>query len=116
MAVTIDGSANTITATATSAVNAIGVGQTWQQFTVPAQRASGATNTNDTGRPIFISVRLDQDDGQISLRVSGLVIASSGTTAGPQNYTVSAIIPAGATYVITSSGTSGTSLFWYELR
>jgi hypothetical protein len=111
MAVTIDGDENTITATATSAANVIGVNQTWQDLS--ASRAASTTYTNSTGRPIFISVRLAQDDGQLSLTVAGLLIGSTGTTAGPQNYTLTAIIPAGITYSVT---TSGGSLFWYELR
>ena len=116
MAVTIDGSANTISGTATSAANAIGVGQTWQQFTVPSQRSSGSTNTNTTGRTIYVSVRLNQDDGQISLTVNGFQIASSGTTAGPQNMWVSGIIPDGATYSVTASSNTVSTLLWYELR
>ena len=120
MPVTIDGTLNTITAnatSATSAANAIGVNQTWQQLTVPSQRSgNGTTYTNDTGRPIYISVRLNQDDGQLSLTVAGFQIASIGTTAGPQNMWVSGIIPAGETYSVTSSSNTVTTLFWYELR
>ena len=116
MAVTIDGSANTISGTATSAANAIGVGQTWQQFTVPSQRSSGVTYTNDTGRPIYIAARLAQDDGSIFLTVAGFNIDAIGGTAGPSNLSVSGIIPAGDTYLVNSSLNTGTTLFWYELR
>ena len=120
MPVTIDGTLNTITAnatSATSAANAIGVNQTWQQLTVPSQRSgNGTTYTNDTGRPISISARLVQDDGQISLTVAGLKIDEIGGTAGPANLTVSGIIPAGATYSVTSTSNTVTTLFWYELR
>lgn len=98
-------------ATATSAANAIGVGQTWQDVT--ASRAASTTYTNSTGRPIFISVRMAQDDGTLELTVDSLMIGKTGTTAGPVNYTVTGIIPASSTYQITSTG--GT-LFWYELR
>jgi hypothetical protein len=121
---------NTIAGTATNALSlggtaaasyaqtstVIGVGQTWQQFTVPTQRASGTTYTNSTGKPISISVRLEQDDGNMSLTVAGLMIGRTGYTAGPVYYTLSAIIPAGSTYLVTSTGTSATQLFWYELR
>jgi hypothetical protein len=117
MAVTIDATTNTITATADSAANAIGVNQTWQLLTVPSQRSgNGTTYTNDTGRPISISARLVQDDGQISLTVGGLKIDEIGGTAGPANLTVSGIIPAGATYSVSSTSNTVTTLFWYELR
>jgi hypothetical protein len=98
-------------ATATSAANAIGVGQTWQDVT--ASRAASTTYTNSTGRPIFISVRMEQDDGTLNLTVDGLMIGRTGYTAGPVNYTLTAIVPAGSTYLVT---TTGGTLFWYELR
>ncbi len=98
-------------ATATSAANAIGVGQTWQDVT--ASRAASTTYTNSTGRPIFISVRMEQDDGTLSLTVDGLLIGKTGYTPGPVYYTLTAIVPAGSTYLVT---TTGGTLFWYELR
>ena len=98
-------------ATATSAANAIGVGQTWQDVT--ASRAASTTYTNSTGRPIFISVRMEQDDGTLNLTVDGLMIGRTGYTAGPVNYTLTAIVPAGSTYLVT---TTGGTLYWYELR
>ena len=100
-------------ATATSAANAIGVGQTWQD--VSASRASGTTYTNSTGRPIFISVKWFRDDGSLFLTVDGLQIGGTGGTAGPQYYTLTAIIPSGSTYSATANGSGGT-LSWYELR
>jgi len=99
-------------ATATSAANALGVGQTWQDVT--ASRASGTTYTNSTGRPIFISVRLARDDGQLTLTVDGLEIGNTGYTAGPVNYTLTAVIPAGSTYI--ANAIYGGTLNWYELR
>jgi hypothetical protein len=99
--------------TATTALNAIGHNQTWQDVT--ASRASGTNYTNSTGRPIFISVKWNRDDGTLSLTVDGLEIGRTGTTAGPQFYTLTAIVPAGSTYSATASGSGGT-LSWYELR
>jgi hypothetical protein len=52
----------------------------------------------------------------MSLTVAGLMIGRTGYTAGPVYYTLTAIIPAGSTYIVTSTGTSATQLFWYELR
>ena len=115
MAVTIDGSANTITAnatSATSAANAIGVGQTWQDLS--ASRAENVTYTNLTSRPIFISVRFDRDDGELQLYVDSLLIGRTGNTAGPIYYTLTAIIPINSTYSVSAIG-AGT-LSWYELR
>lgn len=98
---------------AATASNAIGYNQTWQD--VSASRASGTTYTNNTGRPIFISVRWDRDDGTLTLTVDGLDIGRTGSTAGPVYYTLTAIIPASSTYSATASGSGGT-LSWYELR
>lgn len=100
-------------ATATSAANAIGVGQTWQN--VSASRASGTTYTNSTGRPIFISIKWFRDDGSLFLTVDGLEIGGTGVTGGPQYYTLTAIIPSGSTYSAIANGSGGT-LSWYELR
>jgi len=41
------------------------------------------------------------------------MIGKSGFTAGPVNYTLTAIVPAGSTYM---AGGTGSSLSWYELR
>jgi hypothetical protein len=98
---------------ATTASNAIGTGQTWQDLS--GSRSSGSTYTNNTGRSIFISVKWDRDDGTLSLTVDGLEIGKTGTTAGPQFYTLTAIVPANSTYSVTASGGGGT-LSWYELR
>ena len=100
-----------VTGTVALTGDVIGIGQTWQDVT--ASRAASTTYTNSTGKPIFISVRLAQDDGTLTLTVAGLLIGATGTTAGPQNYTLTAIVPAGITYSVT---TTGGSLFWYELR
>jgi len=97
---------------AASALDAIGVGQTWQDLS--ASRAENVTYTNLTSRPIFISVRFDRDDGKLELTVDGLMIGSTGSTAGPVYYTLTAIIPIGSTYSVNAVG-AGT-LSWYELR
>lgn len=91
----------------------IGVNQTWQN--VSGSRSSGVTYTNSTGKPIFISVRWERDDGTLELTVDGLLIGRTGQTAGPVLYTLTAIVPAGSTYSATATGSGGT-LFWYELR
>jgi hypothetical protein len=110
----VAGSATTATTatTATSALNAIGVGQTWQNVT---GRLVNTTYTNSTGRSIFLSVRLDQDDGTLTLTVDGFLIGRIGYTAGPVYYTLTAIIPSGSTYIVGGTGSSA-MLTWHELR
>lgn len=102
-----------VTGNAATASNAIGFNQTWQD--VSGSRASGTNYTNSTGRPIFISVRWDRDDGTLELMVDSLLIGKTGNTSGPQFYTLTAIIPAGSIYRATATGSGGT-LSWYELR
>ena len=118
---------NTISGTANNALNlggtaaasyaqtstVIGVNQTWQN--VSASRAASTTYTNSTGKPIFISVRWDRDDGTLELTVDGLLIGRTGQTAGPVSYTLTAIVPAGSTYMAATTGSGGT-LYWHELR
>ena len=97
--------------TATTASNALGYNQTWQD--VSGSRAAATNYTNSTGRPIFISVRMDQDDGTVTLTVDGLAIGKTGYTPGPVYYTLTAVIPSGSTYRVD---TTGGTLSWFELR
>lgn len=100
--------------TATPDTQAIGQGQTWQNFTVPAQRASGTTYTNNTGRPIMVSV-YNGGGGQtsITILVNEITVAIGGIDASGSNNgnSVCAIVPNGQTYRVTG-GISG----WAELR
>ena len=110
MAVTIDGTANTVTAransavTATTALNTIGTGQTWQVVT--GSRTSGVTYTNDTGKSIMVSI---QSQAGASFAVNGVVAASSGINDA-NNY-LAAVVPSGATY-----SAAGSISRWSELR
>jgi len=95
----------------------LGVNQTWQN--VLASRSSGVTYTNTTGRPIMIAVKgADTAGGTASLSVvvGGITIASGtydvSTSSGYSSVTV--IVPAGSTYVVTISGSSIET--WAELR
>jgi hypothetical protein len=116
MAVTIDGSANTVTATSTFA---LGVGQTWQDVT--ASRAAGTTYTNSTGRSIQVSVTCSQINGTGTgngyITVSGVIAAKweqfvAATT--PARFPMCIIIPAGATYTLTLVNSALN--YWAELR
>lgn len=103
----------------------IGVGQTWQDVT--ASRALDTTYTNSTGRPISILVT---PNGYNGTSRSWVFFTVNGTNYG-QTYTndyysstnltpgvlmVTGIVPAGATYKITSGGAASTLQQWSELR
>lgn len=108
---TIDGvktfSSSPIVPTATTANQAVnlstansydlGVGQTWQNVT--SQRTSGVTYTNNTGRPIALSV--EASDGKFcQIIVDGKYIqrfTDGGTGLANSGFS---IVPSGATYSI----------------
>jgi hypothetical protein len=90
--------------------SALGVGQTWQDFT--GSRALSTTYTNATGRPIGISVSsIYTPTPNFNLTVSGLSgIGLSGLSDGRAN--IFCVIPAGATYSIAGTAIQN----WRELR
>jgi len=110
MPVVVNGTANTVTAQATSAptvtiaLNAIGEGQTWQDFT--GIRAASTTYTNSTGESISISIQVITGS---SITVGGVVAATSGVNDA-NNY-LGAIVPNGSTY-----SAAGSISRWSELR
>jgi hypothetical protein len=105
MAVTIDGTANTVSARATTSLNTIGTGQTWQVVT--GSRIAGTTYTNSTGKSIQVSIQVQ---GAAVLQVGGVVAATSGIN-NATNF-IGAIVPNGATYVLST----GPNQRWSELR
>jgi hypothetical protein len=97
----------------TAAVS-IGIGQTWQTVT----RTAGTTYTNTTGRSIVTQcVVLASTVQSYTLTVSGTVVAYYQGQYSPAQIagTISAIIPPGATYVFTATG-SPTVVNQIELR
>jgi hypothetical protein len=105
MSVTIDGTNGVTFPDATvQAASAIGVGQTWQNVT----RTAGTTYTNSTGRPIFTQVTAYANTTQYySLAVSGVNVAYyQGQISSQIAGTIGAIVPPGATYVFTVSGSA----------
>lgn len=90
----------------------LGVGQTWQN--VSASRALAATYTNNTGRPIQVSVVVFAATGTYStLSVDGVVIASGGNSVSTgSRHSISAVIPPDSTYTLTGSS----FVYWAELR
>lgn len=92
------------------AMSSLGYGQTWQSVI----RNSGTTYYNTTGKPILIAVQVFQSGAGITtLTISGVAVGfgqQSGVSGGSN---ISAIIPVGASYVITDvTNTHGTN----ELR
>lgn len=87
-----------------------------------ASRAAGTTYTNSTGRPIFVAVSaavVNANDA-LKLTVGGVaVVGSSAGTSGPA-CSVSAVVPNGATYVLSSANSGnagvGTISTWAEVR
>lgn len=94
---------------------AFGVGQSWQDVT--GSRAIGQTYTNNTGKPILVSISGGGVDGYFILRCNGLVVSSAGNPGGTGNDVnfVSAIIPIGSSYSLDSKGGVNT-ITWAELR
>lgn len=94
---------------------AFGVGQTWQNVT--SQRQIGQTYTNNTGKPILVSISGGGVDGYFILMCNGLVVSSTGNPGGTGNDVnfVSAIIPIGSSYSLDSKGGINT-ITWAELR
>lgn len=105
-----DGSINS--ADLATAVLPIGVGQTWQD--VKSSRALGTTYTNNTGRPIFLTVSTaSAGDTSITVTINGLAIRLGRNSVSGGEPFGSILIPAGATYSVANSGALQT---WFELR
>lgn len=101
-----------------AAMSSLGYGQTWQDFT--ASRALATTYTNTTGRPIVASVTAGSGSANnfmvgtvngVTVTRTQVVIAGNGA-----QFHFSFIVPNGATYSVTQTGTSGSINYWAELR
>jgi hypothetical protein len=95
----------------------LGVGQTWQNFF--GSRSLGTSYTNDTGRPIVVSVWGTGGaaaDRFVSITIDGVKVEEQAWSAngdGNIRASASAIVPAGAVYVVVGTGTLEA---WVELR
>ena len=95
----------------------LGYGQTWQD--VKGSRSSGVTYTNNTGKPIMISVIATGRDATVTIYVGSVLVAKqTDIYDSPGNAsTGSTIVPAGATYRVISTNKYGVSVTsWVELR
>jgi hypothetical protein len=97
----------------------IGVGQSWSDLT--SSRSLNVTYTNTTGRPILVAVMGFMSgiyQSGIDFNVNGSKVAGiSQNTAGANTAvgaTMSVIVPAGATYSVTTG--AGSINVWSELR
>ncbi len=88
---------------ALTAMSSLGYGQTWQNLT--GSRALATTYYNTTGKPIFIYVGIN-GAGNTQLIINGV-------TSGTGFYSITGVIPPGASYSVTSAS----AMFgWSELR
>lgn len=100
---------------ALTAMSSIGYGQTWQSVT--GSRTSGTTYYNTTGKPIVVAVVAETSSsaGNVYIDVGGVRAGLSGTpSANPYWVGTSAIVPVGASYVVTFAVVTKQS--WSELR
>lgn len=94
-----------------------GVSQTYQNYTASG-RALGATYTNSTGRPIYVSVTLTSQTYQtlFNVTIDGGATRSFGRAEFPDGTTsysnISIMVPNGGTYRFDG----GTIYSWLELR
>lgn len=101
---------------ALAALSSFGYGQTLQNVT--GSRAIATTYTNTTGRPIWCLLYITSASSSVSASVSinggtNRVFAVCALPSGAAQCTGTFIVPAGATYAISTGGTvSG----WDELR
>jgi len=102
----------------------LGVGQTWTNVSssrsIGVSGAAGTTYTNNTGKPIYLSVypQLFNGSTYIDLYVGGVLVARSTQTQSTANQYafVTAIVPDGSSYYASTNSTSVTITNWYELR
>lgn len=95
-----------------TAVVPLGVGQTWQTFTIGTQRLNNTPYTNSTGRPITISISAALY--WVTLTIGAVTWTYSGYGgSGGANYTFDKVIPSGAIYTVNFG--SATPIMWTEL-
>jgi hypothetical protein len=95
------------------AMQALGVGQTWQN--VLADRVVGTTYQNTTGRPIQINItaRRSSSGAGVEISIDGTTFFNASQTGGSGNSVHSLILPAGTYYRMATGNSIDT---WWELR
>lgn len=104
------------TAWTSAVLPAIGVGQSWADYT--SSRALGGSYTNNTGKPISIQVQGNDPSSSGSLIATVGGVAIGGNSSGGSNYAcaINVIVPNGVAYSVTGSVGSITLIGWWELR
>jgi hypothetical protein len=101
-------------------VTSVGVSQTWQN--VLSSRAAGTSYTNSTGRAIMVAVTpYHVNAGQAQLSVDGVVVGRQRASigGGPNvnlETQLTAIVPAGSSYIFEVLSGSVSIVVWSELR
>lgn len=92
----------------------LGIGQSWQNVT--SSRASGSTYTNGTGKPIAVSVCLQDpnDSSGLIVNVGGVDIINVSDFGAQGTHPISFIVPVGATYRVSAN--QNILRLWAELR
>lgn len=116
-AVTSGDSSTKVASTAFVTGQDLGVGQTWANVT--SSRVAGTTYTNTTGKPISLSIRVQNTTNGAtvagSLTIYGVSISAFDVNdATGSQFTFSGIVPNDQTYSINIS--SGVLNAWFELR
>lgn len=95
----------------------LGVGQSWQDL--KNSRTSGQTYTNNTGKPIKVSVGAGGRDARVIIYVNDVLVAYSQDTYDGNQCRASAseIVPNGSSYRVEARNISSVNVqFWSELR
>jgi hypothetical protein len=101
---------------ALTAMGSIGYGQTYTN--VSGSRSFAVTYYNTTGKPLFLSVSIQNLTtalDSLSLYINGISIQYTVGYGASWTYSLTAIIPSGSSYSVTDAQ-AGTIARWYELR
>lgn len=93
----------------------LGGAQAWSNVT--ATRSVNTEYTNDTGKPIMVSVIAFSSSSGTKLAMNVGSVNISNTSIATQTQTISTVVPSGDTYMIYTTNTSTTIVnSWAELR
>jgi hypothetical protein len=101
---------------ALASMSSMGYGQTWINY--GAVKVTGVTYYNTTGRPIFVNIVASNSlvNGQSQLLVGGVIATLCSTENAGVAATFSAIVPPGASYILSQITGTLTAAYWAELR
>jgi hypothetical protein len=79
----------------------LGQGQSWQDMT--SYRARNVIRTNDTDRPIVVSITTATNDSTYTLTIDGVIASKCVIKGDYDRHNIQAIVPVGSTYIFSSS-------------